>query len=169
MDVLFLLNNMQQKISNVILRLQQEYPKVKFASGDNFVWSSTNRTVTYINKDDDISVWALIHETAHASLDHKDYTTDHQLLNLETQAWVEAKFIANKLNVVIDQDHIEDCLDTYRDWLHKRATCPSCDVVTLQQQDRNYKCFNCQTIWKVPNSPICQVVRQKIPNRIDPS
>ena len=105
-------------------------------------------------------VWALLHEIAHAQLEHKKYGTDFSLLKLETQAWSLAKQISIRYNVTIDEDYVQDCLDTYRDWLHKRAKCPTCGVVSLQRKDLIYQCFNCSTNWQVPRSPLCQVSRR---------
>jgi hypothetical protein len=152
------------KISNVLSHLKKEYPNLTFKQGDLFAWSPKNATVTYTLEytDETHAIWALIHEVAHASLAHKHYKNDIDLLRHEVSAWNAAKRIAKSLDITIQDDHIEDCLDTYRDWLHKRATCPHCSVVSLQQDDGTYSCFNCQTVWKVPVSPLCRVSRTVI-------
>lgn len=160
MGVRYLQNSMPS-VANVLSVLKTQYPNVNFVKGNKFAWSPSNKTVTYhiTNTNDTQSAWALIHEVAHASLNHIDYKSDVDLLRHEVAAWQEAKTMAIDLGVPIDEDHIQDCLDTYRDWLHKRATCPSCNVVGLQRSDGTYGCFNCQTSWKVPSSPLCRVSR----------
>lgn len=149
-------------MDKLLLQIKQRFPRLNFVAGDDFVWSSRHQTVTYKYGDNPENQWALIHETAHASLGHSNYQTDQHLLVMELEAWKEAKIIAKSLKVTIDQDHIEDCLDTYRDWLHKRSTCPQCDVVGSQNSARHYKCFNCQCTWQVPSSPLCKINKKRI-------
>jgi ribosomal protein L37AE/L43A len=75
---------------------------------------------------------------------------------MERAAWEQAVAIAAKYDIVIDRDHIEDSMDTYRDWLKNRSTCPTCNNVTLQQTSGEYLCFNCRATWAVPASQICR-------------
>lgn len=151
-------------IHNTLTKLKKQYPDLLFKEGSLYAWSPKNKTVTYAaaNSDEQHAIWALIHEVAHASLKHEHYKNDLDLLRHEVEAWSAAKDIALQLDTTIDEDHVQDCLDTYRDWIHKRATCPSCSVVGLQRDDGSYSCFNCQTTWKVPASPLCRVSRTVI-------
>lgn len=151
--------NKTPHISAILPELQQLYPMITFCVGEQFSWSPNQNTVTYYDDMTQPSSWALVHEVAHAALGHKHYKNDIDLLQHEVAAWATAQKIGKRIGVDINVNHIQDCLDTYRDWIHKRATCPSCRVVSLQQDDLSYKCFNCQTIWKVPSSPLCRVVR----------
>ncbi len=148
-------------IHSVLAQLKEQYPHLLFKEGPLFAWSPKDKAVTYTYdyNDETHAIWALIHEVAHASLGHAHYKNDIDLLRHEVAAWGAAKDIAHGLNIVIQEDHIQDCLDTYRDWIHKRATCPHCTVVGLQRDDGSYSCFNCQTTWKVPASPLCRVSR----------
>src|ERR1035438_9385851 len=98
-----------------IEQLTKHYPELKFKSGKQFCWSPETNEIIYkktkaFSKKD---TWALLHETGHALLNHRDYHGDFELLKLEVDAWAKAKEIAKIFNVVIDEDHIEDCLDTY--------------------------------------------------------
>jgi len=69
---------------------------------------------------------------------------------LEVDAWERARRLASDLGTEIDEDHIQNCLDTYRDWLDKRSICPTCTTKCLQQGDFiHYRCFNCRSVWKV--------------------
>lgn len=150
------------KLNDVLVQLQNQDTSVKYIAGNEFKWSYKERTITYINNNEYTSIWALIHESAHAQLNHNNYKTDQQLLTLEMQAWQRAKTIANSLDVKIDQDYIEDCLDTYRDWLHKRSTCPTCHIASTQNNVGTYKCFNCLCCWNVPVSPQCKIIKTKV-------
>lgn len=149
-------------IEKLLPVLKKDFPVVAFSAGDSFVWSPTKQLITYTTSqpNNDHGVWALIHEVAHYQLGHNSYGTDFNLLQLETSAWSQAEKTAKNYNITIDPDHIQDCLDTYRDWLHKRAKCPTCSVVSMQRKDKKYQCFNCNTAWSVPKSPLCKIKKE---------
>jgi hypothetical protein len=67
-------------------------------------------------------------------------------------AWKEAQNIAKKYGQEVDESHIQDCLDSYREWLHVRSTCPNCANHSLQQNSGDYGCFNCGATWRVSPS-----------------
>ena len=163
MAVLYSQTNMNS-IANLLPQLHKDFPDITFIPGDSFFWSPKERKITYTTHQDiaEHGVWALLHELSHATLGHEHYDTDYELIKLELTAWQHARRIGKKYNVSIDGEHIQDCLDTYRDWLHKRATCPNCNVVSLQRSDNLYQCFNCKTTWSVPRSPLCRVTRRVI-------
>lgn len=151
-------------VQNMLPKLQKDYPEIVFVSGESFIWSPLKNQITYtthqINAEH--GVWALLHELAHFELGHNKYSTDFELLKIETAAWTKAKKIAKKYGVKINNDHIQDCLDTYRDWLHNRAKCPNCSVISVQRDDLHYQCFNCNSVWSVPKSPLCKIKKQII-------
>lgn len=130
----------------------------------SFYWSPSNHTVYYAP--DELTTpdgqWKLLHELAHARLNHQTYKTDFELLQLEVAAWQEAAAMAQRLDQQIDRNYIEDCLDTYRDWLHQRSTCPTCGSVGLQHTPKEYRCHNCLSIWHVSESRFCRPYRRKI-------
>jgi hypothetical protein len=150
-----------QKVLNTLNTLKETFPSIHFTEGELFSWSPKDTTVIYTLSytNEDHAVYALIHEVAHGALQHEHYKNDIDLLRHEVEAWDKAQDIANDISITINSDHIQDCLDTYRDWIHKRATCPHCSVVGLQEDTGTYSCFNCQTRWKVPESPLCRVSR----------
>ncbi len=131
-------------------QLSLDYPAFKFKPGTQEHWSPKTNTITY-NPEEPINLlrYGFLHELAHAQLGHIDYEGDFELLKLEAGAWELAAKIGKKYNVVISQDHIQNCLDTYRDWLHQRSACPTCGMRVLQKDSSHYHCFNCQTQWKV--------------------
>jgi hypothetical protein len=136
-------------------------PKTELEPADSFFWSPKNNKIVY-NKsqiDNSVGTWSLLHEAAHALLEHTSYNSDLGLLKLEVEAWDEAKILAEKLNIKIDNDHIQDCLDTYRDWLHRRSTCPNCGIVCIQTSPIEYSCHNCHTSWNVTASRFCRPYR----------
>ncbi len=149
---------------NLIEELSSLIPEIKFETGDSFYWSPEKLLITY-NKNlinDKSGQWALFHEVAHAKLRHVNYSSDLGLLKLEVAAWDEAKVLANLFQISIDEDHIQDCLDTYRDWLYRRSSCPTCDIVCLQSSPTTYRCHNCNTTWSVSASRFCRPYRLKV-------
>ena len=151
-------------MEKLLTDLRTKYPDLQFKSGKQFCWSPETREIFYHEIADDLQAdWSLLHETGHALLDHKSYTADFHLLRLEIAAWQRARELAAELGVEIDEEHIQDCLDTYRDWLYKRSICPDCGTKCLQQDDfKHYRCFNCHTIWRVSPSRFCRVYRATI-------
>jgi hypothetical protein len=151
-------------VANLLPILEKDYPDIKFIPGKTFAWSPRKGVIMYTSHqaNSDHGVWALLHEVAHATLKHKDCNNDFDLLKLERTTWEQACEIGKKYGISIDNEHIQDCLDTYRDWLHDRASCPNCKVVSLQRQDGLYKCFNCKTAWQVSNSRRSLITRKTI-------
>lgn len=143
-----------QSIANILPLLKKDYPDVEFVPGKAFTWSSKRNKIIYTThqSNPEHGVWSLLHELGHAQLGHKDCSNDFDLIKIENKAWEQARLIGNKYGVTIDNKHVQDCLDTYRDWLHDRASCPKCKVVSLQRKDGIYQCFNCKTKWRVSKS-----------------
>ena len=110
----------------------------------------------------DTDAWALLHELGHALLDHQVFATDIDLLQIEVEAWHKAQLIAKPYGIDIAWQHVEQCLDSYRDWLHARSTCPTCQLVTLQVNARLYQCFNCNNQWQVTKSRLCRPHRRQV-------
>lgn len=139
-------------------------PTTTFTSGNSFYWSPKQNRITYnqllINSE--IGTWSMLHEAAHATMNHTSYSSDVELLRLEVEAWDEAKKLAKHIDIRIDENHIQNCLDTYRDWLHGRSTCPNCNLVCLQSSSTLYYCHNCHTSWQVSSSRFCRPYRLKI-------
>jgi hypothetical protein cdiviTM7_01560 len=107
----------------------------------------------------------LLHEIAHAKLGHRNYQYDIQLIEMERAAWEYAvDTLAPKydLTLSMDDDNIQDSLDSYRDWLHKRSLCPHCSAVGLQTTSSSYKCINCHSEWRVNQAKSCQLKRYQI-------
>ena len=155
---------------DLIDKLRKDFPAVTFEHGETFRWSPQSHKITYKMSDKD-DVWAAFHELGHAVLGHKQYSSDFELLRLEVSAWDQACKIAQDYGHSIGTDHIQNCLDTYREWLHRRSTCPQCNSRSLQQSATLYHCFNCQTDWKVTASRFCRPYRQSVlhPNKKSPA
>jgi len=145
--------------------LRTRFPNISYREGSTFCWSPRTREVFYVpSQRSQSATWSLLHETAHALLGHIAYQTDFELVRMEVAAWEKAKDIGEAMDVLIDEDHVQDCLDTYRDWLCARSVCPQCNTQALQQANlRYYQCFNCHMQWKVTPSRFCRAYRSAIP------
>lgn len=153
-------------MEKLLKELTVSFPDLNFAQGSRCRWSPADKTITYTTEgSDEEAVWALFHELAHADLNHISYEVDVELLLMEVAAWQKAKELAENHGYTIDEDHIQDCLDTYRDWLDQRSTCPTCGNNSLQHGPEEYRCFNCQTVWRVSASRFCRPYRQKNRNK----
>jgi IrrE N-terminal-like domain len=151
------------KQDQLLEKLKFDYPDVKFVPANTFYWSSRDRTIFYDPSDTTIrALWATLHELSHCLLGHKNYASDFELLLLEREAWSKAESIASKYKLPIDQEHIEDCLDTYRDWLNKRSSCPNCGVVAAQIDNVTYCCHLCGQEWLVTSKKQCRPYRLSV-------
>lgn len=149
-------------MQKLIHKIQVEFPRLRFTAAKQFYWSPESSEIFY-NTDarGKQATWSLLHETGHALLGHTSYMADFELVRLEVAAWERAQQLAQHLGLKIDEDHIQDCLDTYRDWLYKRSICPTCTTKCLQQGDFvHYRCFNCHTTWRVTASRFCRAYRR---------
>lgn len=147
----------------LVKKLRAAYPQISFVAGESFFWCPETAEVFYDDSKADLpsSKWSLLHETSHGLLGHTTYRTDLELLQLEVAAWTHAGGLAQQLGIEVDDDYVQDCLDTYRDWLYRRSLCPGCGSLCLQNDASNfYKCFNCHTTWHVSPSRFCRSYRR---------
>ena len=151
------------KAEAFIKTLARDYPQYKFKAGAQEHWSPRYKTVIY-NPQQSLQElhYGVLHELAHALLGHADYSTDIELVKMEADAWEMATEIAHRYHINIAHEHIQNCLDTYRDWLHQRSACPSCGMHVLQKDSANYHCFNCQTEWKVSSGRFVRPYRRSV-------
>jgi ribosomal protein S27AE len=147
-------------LDTVAKNISELLPGITIIAGEALCWSPKTKTITY-RHDDTTSenIWGLLHEAGHASLGHVAYSSDIELLQLEAAAWEAALDLGRKTKQTIDSEHIQDCLDTYRDWLHQRSTCPRCGIVSFQETTNRYKCHNCHKTWTVSASRLCRPYR----------
>ena len=149
-------------MNQLLTKLRIDFPSLKFKAGEVFSWSPKDQTVTYVRSAPDGSnpIWSLLHEVGHALLEHQTYASDFELVRLEAAAWDKAITLGQNYGHQINMEHIQDCLDTYRDWLHQRSACPTCITTSLQRSMTVYCCYNCNTEWRVTRSRICRPYRR---------
>lgn len=148
---------------NFIAHLSKDYPDFKFKAGNQEYWSPQTSTITFNPKHSASDLYyGVLHELAHAILGHSSYHSDFELLKMESDAWELAAQIARSYGIKIDEEHIQNCLDTYRDWLHRRSTCPSCATHVLQKDASHYECYNCKTTWRVSSGRFVRSYRKTL-------
>lgn len=144
-----------------IKKLLKEY---NCQPGKHFAYSSSSQAITYAPKEvfTPKGFLALLHEISHAKLNHFNYDFDLELLEMEKEAWNEVKKEAHSHKVVIDENHIEECLSSYTSWITKRSSCPVCATFGLQKSHNTFQCFSCQTRWVVNERKDRRVLRKII-------
>lgn len=148
--------------ASILNKLEKRY-SVPLVAGDVFRYSPSEGTVYYAANDDSIDY--LIHEMGHALLEHTTYTHDIELLSMERDAWKKAHEIAREIGISLNYQIEEEALDSYRDWLHQRSTCPTCKETGVQGADRDYTCISCGSTWAVTRQQTCRVYRKQIKQR----
>lgn len=145
-------------------QILKDFPSITFQPGPRFVWSPKDQTVYYEKDriDSEIGRMTLLHELSHALLDHASYKSDLQLMKLEVEAWQKARELAKKYQITPDDSYIDECLESYRNWLYKRSMCPRCLANCLQDDSGIYHCHICGNQWSVPSSQLCKVRRKNL-------
>lgn len=143
---------------SLLPKLQKDYPQLVFAPGDRFVWSPDVHTVFYDTTDPD-NTSLLLHELAHGLLGHHAYSKDIELVAMEAEAWDKALELAPRYAVDITDEVVQDTLDSYREWLHARSTCPECEATGYQSGKKEYTCVACSHVWRVNEARICALRR----------
>ena len=154
--------------TSLIKQLQREYPAFTFRQGDAFYWSPHQKTIYYTPLRTVEDTLSLLHELAHAVLNHRSFETAIELLDMERDAWTQAltvfaprflsSYSADELREVA-----ETALDEYRDWLHKRSTCPHCSATGVETSPHQFRCLVCRGSWHVNDARSCALRRYKQP------
>ncbi len=135
-------------MKSFLQQIKKDYPDINFIQKDYFKFSYPNKEIFYDLADDNFKLY-LLHEVAHAELRHEMYKYDLELLNMERQAWELVKNkLAKKYKVSINQELIEQTLDSYRNWLYERSSCPRCGSVSYQDKKTFYHCLDCNHKWQ---------------------
>lgn len=155
--------NSSSKQSDLVKKVKTDYSQFKFKPGKEAHWSPATSTIIFNPAAASTEqTYGLLHELAHALLKHKDYRSDFELLKLEAEAWQLAAKLGKSYGIGISEDYIQNCLDTYRDWLHRRSACPVCDMHVMQRDAQHYHCHNCQTLWQVSSARFLRPYRKTV-------
>lgn len=150
--------------TSLLKKLKTTYPQFTFQIGEQFQWDATARAITYPETIED-SGWEaqILHEVAHALLNHHRYNRDIELIAIERDAWRYARsHLADVFEVTIDTPTVETALDSYRDWLHERSLCPQCTASGIETAKHTYTCVACRHQWRVNEARLCGLKRFSI-------
>lgn len=153
------------KPSSLYKQITADNQHLNFTLSDAFYWSADTQTIHHptINELDDVLL--LLHELAHANLGHQGFNRDVELIVMEREAWqLVGNQLAPKYNLelLMEDDIVQDALDSYRHWLHSRSICPDCSAVGLETSSRLYRCLVCQTSWRTNDARTCELRRYKV-------
>lgn len=147
---------------SLIKQATRRYPALHFASGERFEWQPATATIVYDESDPHFEA-RLLHEIGHATLGHTSYERDIDLIACERDAWQSARLeLSETFDVSIPGEVIHHDMDSYRDWLHARSTCPHCESNGIQIAKREYKCVTCLKTWRVNEARTCQLRRYRL-------
>ena len=147
-------------IHSLLLKLNKDFEHIHFESSERFSWSPTRGVVSY-NEDEDNGNELLLHELSHGLLEHRNYQKDIELVAMEAAAWEKALELAKGYDLTLDEDFAEKHLNTYRDWMHARSTCPECEATGFQSKKDVYSCVACGNEWRVNEARLCGLKRYK--------
>lgn len=122
-------------------RLIEDFSDYRFILGAKFKFRPSKTIV--IGPPEPFSWLLTLHEVGHAICKHKGFRMDVERLKMENQAWEEARKLAVRYKVTVDEGLIQGQLDTYRDWLHQKSRCPDCGLTRFQTPDGQYHCPRC--------------------------
>ena len=149
--------------SPLLDQLTRDFPDITFHPGEQFEWKPEAQSVTYNLTDPSFNA-RLLHEVGHSQLKHSSYSRDIDLVAMERDAWQEARVtLAPRYDIAISSEEIDIDMDTYRDWLHERSTCPYCESNGIQTGSKEYTCVTCRKKWQVNEARTCSLRRYKLP------
>ena len=135
-------NGYDLKEIEFLKQLVRDFSDFRFVFGTKFAFRPLKTVVIGPQE----PFWRLLalHEVGHAVCGHADFRIDVMRLKMETQAWDKAQELASSYGVEVDEDFIQEQLDSYRDWLHQKSRCPICGLTRFQTLDSQYHCPRCE-------------------------
>ena len=131
-------------MEELVEKIRVDYPEFRFVEGRKFAFRPPKTVV--LGPPEPAQELLLLHEVGHAVLEHNDFKTDVGRLKMEVGAWEKARELADTYGIEFDEEVMQEELDTYRDWLHKKSCCPSCKLTRFQDTDGVYHCPRCEEL-----------------------
>ena len=125
-------------------QIEKDFPEFRFVNGRKFAFRPP-RTIVF-GPPEQFSELLALHEVSHAILKHKAFRVDVERLRMENEAWEKARELASRYGIAVNEDLIQDELDTYRDWLYTKSKCKKCGLTRYQTMDGFYHCPRCENL-----------------------
>ena len=137
-------------MQNLIKQIANDHPELEITAGERFQFSPPNHLYYDANSDysDSESSLLLLHELGHYLINETDYSSDIELIEIESKAWAKARELCKHYQIKYDEDFAEDRLDSYRNYLHQVSLCKNCQISGYQDSHGSYHCPLCGTTWK---------------------
>ncbi len=130
-------------LNKLVAKLRADFPELSINPGEQAKFTPP-RLIFYTP---DTSPLELLHELGHYLIKKNSYTSDIELIRIESEAWQKAHDLCAQSGIKWNQDFAEDHLDTYRDWLHVVSLCKNCQLAGYQDDSGNYHCPLCGVKW----------------------
>ena len=141
-------------------KLAHDYPQFSFVESTVSHWSPADQTIYYHSLKTTSDLSTLFHEFGHANVGHTGFDQDITLLRMEREAWIAAVDVAAHYGHIIDEDTVENAIDSYRNWLYARSRCPACHNPGIQNKTSSaYTCPLCNTNWRANDARQCGLKR----------
>lgn len=155
---------MSSTFEGLLSKLKSDNLQIQFREGSHFSWDHTQQELTYLlpkNKTEDRAFTSkLLHELAHAKLNHSEYRSDAELLKIESSAWDLAKTLSKEYGIKLSKKEQIESLQSYIDWASSRSECPQCNKNGLQNSQTEFICPNCSNSWNVSKSRFKRTYRR---------
>lgn len=150
------------QLTTLVHDIARDFPAITLVKGDTFAYSPVDNTIQYETSTPDWQYY-LLHELGHALCGHTDFHLDIDLLKMEREAWERSHQLTHRYHLPPPPTEIvESALDSYRDWLHKRSSCPTCRQSGIQKKTSTYTCLICNQQWSVTKEKVCRPYRKKV-------
>ena len=130
--------------TGLLKQIKRDFPEFRFVEGTKFAFRPPKTII--LGPPEPFSELLTLHEVSHAILEHKTFKMDVERLRMESEAWEKARELASGYNIEVNEDLIQDELDTYRDWLHTKSKCKKCGLTRYQTPDGTYHCPRCKNL-----------------------
>ena len=136
-------------LKNLIAKLSADYPALVIKTGNRAKFTPPNKLFYAPNT----QPLELLHELGHYLIRRNDYTSDIELLRIESEAWAKAHELCGRYSIKWNDNLAQNSLDTYRDWLHATSLCANCNLAGYQDVNGLYHCALCGAKWPSRLSP----------------
>ena len=127
------------ELDDLVARLARDFPEINFVLGERIKFRPPRTVVVEAGGEPGL----LLHEVGHALSGRFGFRTEIERLRIEVEAWERARVLGERYGVDLDEDLVQDELDSYREWLHQKSRCPDCGLTRFQTPDGVWHCPKC--------------------------